>query len=82
MHSIGDGGTNLHSLPAVVKLFGQKCQPITNTVLTQPTIMTICSSETYFILSLPISVMISHCPATAQIIAMPQHSWGFLITYN
>ena len=69
VHSIGDSGTNLYNLPTVVKLFGQKCQPNTNTVLTQPTITTTCSSKTYIILSLHISIIIflsCYCPNHTQ----------------
>jgi len=29
VHKTVDSGTNLHSLPAVVKLFGHKCHPNT-----------------------------------------------------
>jgi len=68
----------LHSLLAVVKLFGQKCQPNTNTVLTQLNIITTCSSETYFILSLQISTTIFLCHATAQIMPRPQHFLRYL----
>jgi len=82
VHSIGDSGTNLHNLPAEVKLIGHKCHSNTNTVLTQPTIMTTCSSETYFILSLHISITIFLCHAAAQIMPRPQLFWGFLITHN
>ena len=78
MHKIVDSQTNLHSLPAVVKLFCQKCHPNMYTVLNQPTIMTTCSSETYFILSRHISTTIFLCHATAQIIPRPQHFLRYL----
>ena len=78
IHRIVDSGTNLHSLPAVVKLSGQKCHHNTNIVLTQPTIITTCSSETYFILSLQISITIFLCHATALIMSRPQHFLRYL----
>jgi len=81
-NSIGDSGTNLHTLPAEVKLIGQKCHPNTNTILSQLTIMTTCSSKTFFILALHISITIFLSHATALIMPRPQHFWGFLITYN
>jgi hypothetical protein len=58
VHSIGNSGTNSHIVPVVVKLFGQKCPSNSKTFLSQPTIMTTCSSKTYFILSLHISITI------------------------
>ena len=78
MHKIVNSGTNLHSLSAVVKFFNLKCHPNTYTVLTQPTIMTTCSSETYFILSLHIITTIFLCHATAQIMPKPQHFLRYL----
>jgi hypothetical protein len=78
VHRIVDSGTNLHILPDVVKLFDQKCLPNTNIVLTKLTIMTTCSSKTYFILSLHISIQIFLCHATAQIMPRPQHFFRYL----